>query len=435
MDFALFVVVTGLLLVRPAEVVPALLGLPLYEVAIIACALAAWPRVLRQLHPKALTTQPVTAFVVALLPAMVLSHLSHAFIWGARTSAVDFGKILLYYLLLIATVHTPARLRQFLSWLVVFMVLLAGIALVQYHGLVEIPGLTTLEQNETDRESGELVVITRLRGTGIYNDPNDLCIILDIGILLCLHKVLERKGGGRRLIWLALMLVFVYAVILTKSRGGLMALMAGLTVLFWARYGWRKALVLAGATLPLLLVVAGARQASLSTGESTSQERIQLWSEALQAFREAPVFGIGTNMFQERAGLVAHNSYMHCFAEMGLLGGMLFLGAFLCSAWQVYRLQVRGQLPAGYLRRLAPFSLAIVVAYGVGLLSLTRAYTASTYLLVGLTVAFVTVVSRGGITELPPLRLNLRLAGLMAMFSVGFLAGMYVFVRTFARFS
>jgi O-antigen ligase len=431
MAFALFVVVTGLLLVRPAEVVPALLGLPLYEVAILACTLAALPQVVRQLKPRALTTQPVTAFVVGLLPAMVLSHLAHAFIWGARTAAVDFAKVLLYYLLLIATVNTPARLRRYLSWLIVFMGLLAGIALVQYHGLVEIPGLTTLQQNEVDRESGELVVISRLRGTGIYNDPNDLCVVLDVGILLCLHKLLERKGWASRLLWIVPLLVFAYAVVLTKSRGGLMALMAGLGVLFWARYGWRKAIVLAGATLPLLLVVAGGRQASLSTGESTGQERIQLWSEALQAFRESPVFGIGTNMFQERAGLVAHNSYVHCFAEMGLLGGMLFLGAFICSAWQVYRLLASGQLPSGYIRRLAPFSLAVVVAFAVGLLSLTRAYTASTYLIVGLTIAFVRVARET--TDLPPLRLDFRLASRLALVSVAFIAGVYVFVRTFAR--
>jgi hypothetical protein len=432
MAFALFVVVTGLLLIRPAEVVPALLGLPLYEMAIIACTLAALPRVVRQLELRALTNQPVTAFVVALLPAMVLSHLAHAFLWGARTSAADFAKVALYYLLLVATVNNAARLRQFLSWLVLFMGLLAGIALVQFHDLAEIPGLTTLQQNELDQESGEVVVITRLRGTGIYNDPNDLCVILDVGILLCLHKLMERKGRAGRALWLVPLLLFAYAVVLTRSRGGLMALLAGLSVLFWARYGWRKAIVLAGVTLPLLLLAAGGRQASLSTGESTSQERIQLWGEALQAFRESPLFGIGTGMFQERAGLVAHNSFVHCFTELGLLGGTLFLGTFLCCAWQVHRVGASGQLPSGYLRRLAPFILAVVVACAVGLLSLTRAYVASTYIIVGLAVAYVTVAKKA--TALPPLRLNLRLAGRLALVSGAFLVGVYLFVRTFAQF-
>jgi hypothetical protein len=432
MAFALFVVVTGLLLVRPAEVVPALLGLPLYEMAIIACTLAALPQVVRQLELRALKNQPVTAFVVALLPAMVLSHLVHAFLWGARTSAADFAKVALYYLLLVATVNNAARLRQFLSWLVLFMGLLAGIALVQYHELAEIPGLTTLQQNEWDQESGEVVVITRLRGTGIFNDPNDLCVILDVGILLCLHKLMERKGRAGRVLWLVPLLLFAYAVVLTKSRGGFMALLAGLSVLFWARYGWWKAIVLAGVTLPLLLLAAGGRQTSLSTGESTSQERIQLWSEALQAFRESPLFGIGTGMFQERAGLVVHNSFVHCFAELGLLGGTLFLGAFLCSAWQVHRVGASGQLPSGCLRRLAPFILAVVVACAVGLFSLTRAYVASTWIIVGLAVAYVTVAKKA--TALPPLRLNLRLAGRLALVSGAFLVGVYLFVRTFAQF-
>src|SRR5262249_17273107 len=155
---------------------------------------------------------------------------------------------------------------------------LAIVALAQDHGLVEITGLTTLQQREIDVETGEYVFHDRLRATGIYNDPNDLCLILAVGILLCLYQLTDRIAPRGRFVWVAPLLVFGYAVVLTKSRGGFLALFAGLTVLVWVRFGWRKALGAGVALLPVLFLLASERQGRLSTGEGTSQQRIRIWS-------------------------------------------------------------------------------------------------------------------------------------------------------------
>jgi hypothetical protein len=426
MSFALFVLVTGVLLVRPGEVVPALLGLPLYEFAILACAVAAWPRIASQLTPRALAAQPTTACVVLLLPAIILSHLGGAFLWGMQTSGVSFAKVVLYYLLLVASVNTPARLVRFQSWLVVLIAVLTGIALAQFHDLAEIPGLTTLQQREDDPETGEQIVIPRLQGTGIYNDPNDFCLVLVVGTLLCLAKMTDKRQGAARLVWLLPLALFLYAVVLTKSRGGFLALLAGLTTLFWARYGLRKAVLLCCAALPVLFVLAAGRQASLSTGASTSQERILLWREALALFKQSPLWGVGQGTFEDHAELVAHNSFVHCFAELGMIGGTLFLGAFVCAAWQLKQFQ-------GSAGRSSPGTsgqaviLAVLVAYAVGLLSLSRAYVASTYLVVGLATTSV----RLAVPDLavPRLRFGSALVARLALLGVLFLVLLSVFVR------
>jgi O-antigen ligase len=432
MDFVLFILLNAVLFIRPAEVVPALLGLPLYEVLILGCLLAAGARVITQLGGQSLAANPITACVVGLLPAIALSHLSHMYLWGARDSVEVFAKVVLYYLLLVAIVNTPDRLRQFVSWLVLIIATLALIAVCHYHRLITVPSLTILEQHEVDGVTGELIFIPRLRSTGIYNDPNDLGLILVVGLLLGLCRLSDRRSGLLRSAYLPALGLFLYGLVLTKSRGQFLALVAGVLVLFQARYGWRKSLLLAGIALPVLFALSGGRQTSLSTSAGTSQERIQLWSEGLALFRQSPLFGIGHGHYADEVGLVAHNSFVHCFTELGLFGGALFLGTFFCAGWTLWALNTSSaQAGPSELRQLYPYLAAAVFAYVVGLLSLSRPYVVPTYAVVGLAavVARLAPVS----PTLPRLQFNAHLVRRLALASTLFLAGVYVFIRTFAR--
>lgn len=431
MDFALFILLNAVLLIRPAEIVPALLGLPLYEGLILACLAVSFPGVIRQLRPAALAAQPITACVVGLLAAIVLSHLSHGSLWGVRTSGLLFAKVLLYYLLLVAVVNTPVRLCRFLLWLIVFIAVLAGVAVAEYHGLVNLPTLTTLEEHEEDPETGELILVPRLRSTGIYNDPNDLSQILIAGVLLCLYGLAEGRGVSR-LACLPPLLLFAYSLSLTRSRGGFLALLAGLLALCQARFGWRKTLLLAGAGLPALFVLFAGRQTSLSTAEGTGQDRIQLWSEGLGMFREAPLFGVGQGEYADRAGLVAHNSFVHCYAELGLLGGTLFLGAFVHAVWVLVWMNARRDwILKPRLRVVAPTLAALVVAYGVGLLSLSRSYNIPTYLVLGIVAAQARLVFARSPREAP--RVDGAFLAKLVAASAAAIPAIYLFVRTFAH--
>src|SRR5436305_1210460 len=77
---------------------------------------------------------------------------------------------------------------------------------------------------------------------------------------LCLYHLGNDKNFLRRGLWLATLLLFFYGIYLTKSRGGFLALLAGLGTLCWARYGWRRAALVGGLGLPLLLLVFAGRQ-------------------------------------------------------------------------------------------------------------------------------------------------------------------------------
>jgi hypothetical protein len=374
----------------------------------------------------------VTACVLGLWVATALSHLSHANLGATWTAAKDFGKVVIYYLLLVSLVNNLSRLRQFLYALVIYTSSVTLLALLQYHGAIDVEALATLkERGDFNEVTGEQIVFLRLRGPGIFNDPNDLCLILLMGMAICLWKALDRGAGIRRVGWLSLIGLFGYALSLTQSRGGFIAFTAMCLVLFWTRFGWRRALVLGLLVLLPLLFVFGERQTSLSASSGTGQERIRLWSFALNSLREAPLFGIGAGQFEDREGLVAHNSYIHAFAELGFAGGTLFLGAFCCALSGLFRAQQwRLSALAPELARLRPYVIAIIVGYGAGILALTRNYTAPTYLPLGLATVFLDISATSVLVA--PERVSLRLIGRLAAIGCAFVLFVYLLVRFLA---
>ena len=181
---------------------------------------------------------------------------------------------------------------------------------------------------------------------------------------------------------------------LTHSRGGFLGMLAALVVLLAARFG-RKALPLGLVVMPAVFVLFAGRQTNISLGNGTGQTRVQLWHEGMILFTGRPVFGIGSERYAEYAGHVAHNSFIHCYTELGLLGGTFFLGAFYLAAWSLVRLGGKGVPPVSpELARLRPYVLAIVVGYAGGLMSLSCPYYIPTYTVLGLASVYIRLAER-----------------------------------------
>jgi hypothetical protein len=429
MAFALFVLLNATLFVRPVELNSALGAVPIYEALILSCLAIASPQVLAQFSPSALHGRPITVCVIGLLLAVVLSHLSHLFIWGARHSGFDFLKVVIYYLLLVAVVNSERRLDIFLFWLAVFIVVAAVLPVLHFHGIITLPSLEAMEQFEIDDNTGERISFPRLMGTGIFNDPNDLSMILVTGVVLCLYLLLNGPVMVRPL-WLIGMAACLYAFWLTKSRGGLLALMVAGTVLAHARWGSRRALIVATALLPMLLLGFAARGNSMTTG--TGQSRLQLWSDGLVLFRQQPIFGIGHGLYAEEVGHVAHNSFVHCFTELGVFGGTLFLGAFILAIHSLYRMRSDfGLSTAETTRSRLATVTAVIAGFAISQLSLSRAYVAPTYMMLGFATACANHVEPYLYNPLP--KCDLNIASRIACAGALFLCCIYVYVRVAVR--
>jgi len=431
----LFLLVTATLFVRPGEIFPAVHAWSIYEFLILACLAVSLPGVLKQLSAVSLVENPITACIMGLWAAVVLSHLSHFFIWGARMSGFMFFKIVVYYLLLVANVDSEEHLRSFLRWLLLLITLLAALALLSAYHIVELPGIDFFAQRQYDRVTGQTIILHRLRGTGIFNDPNDLAMILVAGVAIALYVVADPAAGMLRPLGLAQLGLFGYTIYDTQSRGGLLALLATLATLCQARWGWKRTALVAAIILPALLVAVKGRITNIDEAmdEGTGQSRIQLWSEGLQLFKHQLVFGIGEGNYAEEVGQVAHNSFVHAFTELGFFGGALFLGTFAAALFMLYRLRDDETL-AEYqseLKRMLPYVTAMLVGFAVSMLSLSRNYFVPTYLVLGVATSYVQIVT--GPTQPLPLCFDSLFLKRLAFGSVCFLAVVYVFIRVTVR--
>jgi hypothetical protein len=355
-----------------------------------------------------------------------MSHIAHFDFWSARYSFMDFGKTAIYYLLFVSIVNTPRRLESFLRVLILLLGFMTSLSLLNDRGILDIPQLTSIEQRDEDAVTGQPISYSRLQSTGIFNDPNDFAMILAIGIVLGASFLLDGNLLSRS-IWLILIAAFLYAMVLTKSRGGFLALFAAIGFLVYSRWGWKRAAIAGGVMLPLLVAVFAMRNdGGIESG--TGQARLQLWAEGFNLLRHSPLFGIGHNMYAEEVGHVAHNSFVHTYVELGLFGGTFFFGCFffgLRSLWTQCR------LPEIYENRVArrrtTLIMGILVAAAASMYSLSRAYGLPAYLVFGL--GAVAAEFNGQQVPFTIPRINFPTLKRLAVASIAFISATYIYMR------
>jgi O-antigen ligase len=429
LGYAIFLLCNFVLFVRPTEFVPSLRGLEIYQLLMIVCLAFSIPDVLRWFDTRRLAANPIVVCVLGLLLAMVLSHLVHLALDPAARAGFLFVKVVVYFFLFVSLVNTPERLKQFLLWVTISCLIVATLNVLHYHGMLEMPDLRITKEQDWDPEQGAKVAVLRLQGTGSFADPNETCVLLVLAIVLTLFWLTEPRSGAFAILWLVPLGLLFYALVLTQSRGGLLTLLVSLAVFFRARFGWATTLVLGAVGLPVLLLLVGGRQASLSTASGTGQERIQIWSDTLVEMRSSPLFGLGYGELARQGGLVAHNSYLQAFAELGVLGGVLFFGAFFLGGRGLIQLTLQQRtVHDPELRRMLPYVTAAFAGYLVGMMSLTmNERVAPTYPVLAMVTVYLAMVK--ATPPLPKTHFDMGLLGRLAMASAGFLAFMYLCVR------
>jgi hypothetical protein len=378
--------------------------------------------------------QPVTLCVIGLLLAAILSHLSHFAFWGLQETIPDFVKVIVYYLLLVSLIDTPQRFRGLLYTVCLCGTTMVALCAADYAGWQDFEFITHIVDRDAITEDGEILLVLRMRGTGLFQDPNDISLVIAIMSVLCCYFMMNPKSSPLRFGWLLPLAVLAVALYFTKSRGGLLAIgAAGLTFLA-NRYG-RNVAIVCGLCGVLAVPVLAGRQGNINLEEGTGQDRIQIWRDGLEEAKGASaLFGIGHGTYSDAVGYVAHNSFVHAFVELGLFGGTIFWGCFAFTALAMYRLrQVRSDTVDQEFARFRPFLAAIQAGWCVGLFSLSRCYVVPTCLIIGLGAVYVSIMN----AQLSPPRLlvvwDRHHAQLLAVSSAGVFVMLNVFVKLFAK--
>ncbi len=432
MGFFLFLLVNAALFIRPAELSPALKTVPIYEILILSCFACSILNIVQQFTKSGILVQPITVFVLALIIPIFVSSLATEELSKAWEHAFEFLKVLVYFVLLISVVNTPRRLRYFLICITLFAAAVTLIAVLDYNQVIDLKTLQSSLKDTRNEESPDHLVFNRLRATGIFSDPNDFSLLLVIAIPLSLHLLIDGTKGFARFLWLVPVLLFGYALLLTQSRGGLLSVMFGTFMVLWGRLGFRAALTLALVMCPALIFFLATRQRGVITTDDTAQLRFQLWSDAFQYLKESPLIGIGVDKFKEQSGLVAHNSFLHCFGELGFVGGFLFFAAVFCAVWGLFQLRITKTIIINEEQRSwNPYLMGMVSGAAMLMMTLSLSYLVPTYMLLGVAVVHLNMAQTYPLVDTP--KLNGPWLVRIFFTNIAFLGVLYIAAKILVR--
>ena len=313
MLYACLLLYITLIYVRPAEIVPGWESIPFADIltgisAFVAVfSLSAKPRPFANLpHDKLFLT-----FWVLIAVSSV-----KVWVWAVYDSVLAFAPVVVCYFLIRAAVTTQRQLTGLIYLLIGLNIFQAINGIVQYHTGV---GLGDVH-----------MVLDRIYGTGIFNDPNDLGMTFVMAVPLLVF-VMSRRGSGvfPRLLAFAGLVLVLAGIYYTNSRGSLVGLGASLVAMSFLRFRNIAGTVVAVALLSVIVVAAPSRGGEMNSSESSAQSRIQSWAEGWNMLKMHPVTGVGYGQYTEYYVKVAHNSFVETFAELGLLGATVLRGNVL----------------------------------------------------------------------------------------------------------
>ena len=379
----------SVLYIRPAEIVPSLETIPLVDWLTIASTLIMLGTLF--VRPRRLAVSAMDGYVLLFWIAIVVSNLAWGWLGGAYNGVVQFAPVVFFYVLVRVAIDTPERVRGFVHVFVVLNVFLAINGIVQYHTGIGFGNVTTVGLEN------------RIRGTGIFNDPNDLGMTLVMSVPLLLWVVFE----GNRPLWhrvlaIVLSVPIVTAIIYTSSRGAMLGLCGVAMVFALRRFKMIPALTFGAAAVSAVILLGPARAQAMSSEDNSAQSRIEAWGQGLMMLRSKPVFGVGYGRFTEFHRKVAHNSFVETAAELGLFGAL----AFIAMYDSLFRILHRARQAAASLGpALSPSWMNAMVAAGAGMVIcgffLSRQYVAVPFILLALAGSIDGLVPRPASGAIP----------------------------------
>ncbi|MBU1102854.1 O-antigen ligase family protein [Patescibacteria group bacterium] len=295
---------------------------------------------------------------------------------------------------------------------------------------------------------------------GTIGNSSFLAGYMLINALFALWLMLEKKAVSWRIFYAATIVLNIFIMYKTQTRGAALALVAAIFVLALflifaskeslAQLPLRQPLKLkkyATAGLVIIILAIGliwlnrdsafvkkfptlARLTHISLKETTSQTRLMAWQMSLQGFKEHPIFGWGPENYNvlfnkyynpnlypvENWFDRSHNAYLDVLVHTGLVGLAVYLAIFVLAFRFLWRARKEGKI--NY--QTAAIFTVILVAYAIQNIFLFD--TQVTLLMIYSILAFIVFLSwRPGESLGQPVRPNfffLGIVGLLAFFSI-----------------
>jgi hypothetical protein len=239
----------------------------------------------------------------------------------------------------------------------------------------------------------------RLRSVGFLNDPNDFAQVMVMVLPLLWWAVVPGRLLRNLLAVGVPSAVLAYAIYLTHSRGAYFGLAAmGLLAAHRKLGTFRTLLLTVLAVAAMGIVSIGGRE--LSSKEESAAQRVDAWYAGWTMLKSQPLFGVGYGNFLDHHHLTAHNSFVLCFAELGLFGYFAWLGLIVLTFTGLNR-AVRCTPQEAPERELAVTLRSSLTAYMACAWFLSRSYQPGLYVVLALGIAAWTCAQTAAVPAAP----------------------------------
>lgn len=290
-----------------------------------------------------LAAHPLFTYVLGMFAGYAAFSLTWAEDPSVGTEPVmRYALNLILFLIVFTAVRTPRQV----VW--IFAAYVGGASIAAAYGLLAPPP--------------EVAYYDVSRVSGTIGDPNELAAVLVPGAILgAALAVVLKRSPLLRMMALGSAALCVAGVFLTLSRGGLVAFGVALVMAVVIGGRWRaQALMLAAVVLMGALFYFGYIASDDAVNRVTAFEggtgRTDLWTVGWRMVEDKPLAGVGVGNFEtasvhyllEPGALrrdefivdtpkVAHNTYLHVLAELGVVGFALFMSIIAFSLYCVLR--------------------------------------------------------------------------------------------------
>jgi O-antigen ligase len=246
-----------------------------------------------------------------------------------------FIKMFLLYILVTNAIQTPKQLHIFLMTLAFVSAVPAAAGLF---GWVTGTGM---------REG------YRAAWIGSFYDPNRLAGVIAMNVPCQLYAMKHSRLPFRQFIFGGFLLLGVVTVLLTGSRGGMIAFM-GVGAIAISATRWKVPMIFMAGILGLALFFAAPSKISerwSADSVSTGSGRTLIWKNGLRIFLHRPIRGVGIGNFYwatenfyvaEMTALTRyrapHNTWLQVLVDTGIFGFACFVGMFLTSLKDMRRI-------------------------------------------------------------------------------------------------
>jgi len=168
-------------------------------------------------------------------------------------------------------------------------------------------------------DTGEFIL--RIRGLSFLGDPNDFAQFL-VSLIPIMFLFWKKDSIVTNILFTYIPAsILFYGMYLTHSRGSMVAMMVFCMVAGRRKIGLISSAVIGVGLFAALNFLGYSGGRDVAAGD----DRVSAWATGILLFRAHPLFGVGFNRFAEFNEITAHNTFVVCAAELGLVGVLFWV--------------------------------------------------------------------------------------------------------------